>query len=52
MVLIPGNALKDEDDVFLDGMRLDQLKEKLTASIQKAGTFNEMLAWLGGKGRR
>lgn len=52
MVLIPGNALKDEDDVFLDGMRLDQLKEELMPNIHKAGTFNEMLAWLGGKGRR
>lgn len=52
MVLIPGNALKDEDDVFLDGMRLDQLKEKLTTSIHKAGTFNEMLAYLRAKGRR
>ncbi|HSA77910.1 MAG TPA: DUF512 domain-containing protein, partial [Nitrospirota bacterium] len=52
MVLIPGNALKDEDDVFLDGMRLDELEEKLMASIHKARTFNEMLAWLGGKRRR
>jgi putative radical SAM enzyme (TIGR03279 family) len=50
MVLIPGNALKDEDDVFLDGMRLDQLREKLAVNIHKAGTFSEMIAWLGGKG--
>lgn len=52
MVLIPENALKDEDDIFLDGMRLDQLKEELMPNIHKAGTFNEMLAWLGSKGRR
>ncbi len=52
MVLIPGNALKDEDEVFLDGMRIDQLKEKLMANIHTAETFNEMLVWLGGKGRR
>jgi putative radical SAM enzyme (TIGR03279 family) len=52
MVLIPGNALKDEEDVFLDGMRLDQLKEKLAANIHKVETVNEMLAWLGGKRRR
>jgi putative radical SAM enzyme (TIGR03279 family) len=52
MVLIPGNALKDEDDVFLDEMRLDQLKEKLMVDIHAAETFGEMLAWLGHKRRR
>jgi putative radical SAM enzyme (TIGR03279 family) len=48
MVLIPEYALKEDDDVFLDGMRLDQLKEMLMVKIHKAGTFNEMLTWLGG----
>ncbi|HUI67036.1 MAG TPA: DUF512 domain-containing protein [Nitrospirota bacterium] len=52
MVLIPGNALKDGDDVFLDGMHIDQLKEKLMVTIHTAETFNEILAWLAGKGRR
>jgi putative radical SAM enzyme (TIGR03279 family) len=52
MVLIPENALKDEDDVFLDGMHLDQLKEMLMVDIHRAGTFNEVLAWLGGKERQ
>jgi putative radical SAM enzyme (TIGR03279 family) len=52
MVLIPGNALKDEEDVFLDGMHLDQLKEKLMDNIRKAETVNDVLAWLGGKGRQ
>jgi putative radical SAM enzyme (TIGR03279 family) len=47
MVLIPESALKEDDDVFLDGMRLDQLRETLMVEIHKAGTFGEMLAWLG-----
>jgi putative radical SAM enzyme (TIGR03279 family) len=52
MVLIPEYALKEDDDVFLDGMRLDQLKEMLMVKIHKAGTFNEMLTWLGAHQRR
>ena len=47
MVLIPESALKEDDDVFLDGMRLDHLREMLMVNIHKAGTFGEILARLG-----
>jgi hypothetical protein len=33
-------------------MHLDQLKEMLMVDIHRAGTFNEVLAWLGGKERQ
>ncbi len=51
LVLIPENALKDEEDVFLDGMHLNQLKETLMVDIQRAGTITEVLARMGSKGR-
>jgi putative radical SAM enzyme (TIGR03279 family) len=47
MVLIPESALKEDEDVFLDGMSLDQLKGILKVNIHKVGTFGEMLARLG-----
>ncbi len=52
LVLVPEAALKEDDDVFLDGMRLDQLEEMLKVRIHKAGTFKDILTLLGAnKGR-
>jgi putative radical SAM enzyme (TIGR03279 family) len=52
LVLVPANALREDDDVFLDGMTLGQLEQSLAVRTVKVGGFREMIALLrkGGRG--
>lgn len=43
LVLIPSNMLKEDEDVFLDGMRLDQLQEALHVEVRKVDGFRDMI---------
>jgi len=52
LILVPENALRDDDDVFLDGMTLRQLERSLDVRIAKVGSFTGLLRLLcnGGRG--
>jgi putative radical SAM enzyme (TIGR03279 family) len=43
LVLIPSNMLKEDEDVFLDGMRLDQLQQALNVPVCKVDGFRDMV---------
>lgn len=49
LVLIPANALKEDEDVFLDGMTLEHLERSLKVRIVKAENFGEMMRLLRNK---
>jgi putative radical SAM enzyme (TIGR03279 family) len=46
LVLIPSSALKENEDLFLDDMRLTQLEQALSVKIQKAENFSEVVTVL------
>ena len=46
LVLVPANALKEDEDLFLDGMTLAALQKKLAAPVRKAAGFSEIAAAL------
>lgn len=46
LVVIPAGALKEDDDVFLDNMRLEQLEQKLSVKVVKVETFSELVNML------
>jgi putative radical SAM enzyme (TIGR03279 family) len=46
LVLIPASALKEDEDVFLDNMRLEQLEQSLSVKIKKVEHFSEMVTIL------
>jgi putative radical SAM enzyme (TIGR03279 family) len=52
LILVPENALRDDDDVFLDGMTLRQLERSLDVRIAKVGSFTGLIRLLcnGGRG--
>ncbi len=50
LVLIPANALKEDEDVFLDNMTLEQLERALGVRIVPVEGFREMIGLLRGKG--
>lgn len=52
MLVIPSNALKEDEDIFLDGMSLKQLERALNVKIVKAGSFRELVDALRSKGRK
>jgi NifB/MoaA-like Fe-S oxidoreductase len=52
LVLIPSSALKEDEDLFLDNMRLDRLEQALSVKVLKAGSFREVVAVLRGEGRQ
>jgi putative radical SAM enzyme (TIGR03279 family) len=52
LVLIPSSALKEDEDLFLDNMRLDRLEQALSVKVLKAGSFREVAAVLRGEGRQ
>lgn len=43
LVVIPSNALKEDEDVFLDGMSLAELQKALIVPVQRADTLVEVL---------
>jgi NifB/MoaA-like Fe-S oxidoreductase len=51
IVLVPANALKEDEDVFLDGMTLGQLERSLNVMIVKVESFSQMISVLRNKGR-
>jgi putative radical SAM enzyme (TIGR03279 family) len=52
LVLVPAEALREEDDLFLDGMSLGQLSAKLKTAVVKVESFRHMITVLRGEGRR
>jgi putative radical SAM enzyme (TIGR03279 family) len=50
LVVIPAEALKDEDDIFLDGMSLGQLRGRFAVPMAPAGSMKDLVALLK-KGR-
>jgi NifB/MoaA-like Fe-S oxidoreductase len=46
LVLVPANALKEDEDLFLDGMTLAILEKKLAAPVRKAAGVREIAAFL------
>lgn len=46
LVLVPANALKEDEDLFLDGMTLAELEERLAVPVRKAADFREIAAML------
>ena len=52
LVLIPSGALKEDEDLFLDNMSLEQLGKKLSVKVRKIDNFSELVTVLGGQGRR
>jgi NifB/MoaA-like Fe-S oxidoreductase len=52
LVLIPSSAMKEDEDLFLDNMRLEQLEQALSVKVLKAENFSELVTMLRGQGRR
>lgn len=52
LVLIPSSALKEDEDLFLDNMRLDRLEQAISVKVLKAESFSEVVTVLRGEGRR
>jgi putative radical SAM enzyme (TIGR03279 family) len=48
LIVIPSSALKEDEDLFLDNMRLGQLEQALSVKIRKADTFSELVTILRG----
>ncbi len=51
MLMIPSNALKEDEDLFLDGMSLDQVERTLKVKVVPVGSFRDMVDALRGEGR-
>ncbi len=47
-ILIPASALKDDEDLFLDGMSLERLEQELDVPLRKVETFGELTTLLHG----
>jgi putative radical SAM enzyme (TIGR03279 family) len=52
LVLIPASSLKEDEDVFLDDMRLEQLEQVLSVKVLKVESFNDVMTVLRDKRRR
>ncbi|HWR71567.1 MAG TPA: DUF512 domain-containing protein, partial [Nitrospirota bacterium] len=46
LVVVPANALKEEEDLFLDGMTLIGLEKRLATPVRKAAGFRDIAAIL------
>ncbi len=51
LALVPADALKGDEDVFLDGMTLGHLERSLHVRIEKVESFKDMMELLRGGGR-
>ncbi len=52
LVMVPANVLKEDEDVFLDNMTLEQLEQALHVRIVPVEGFREMIGLLRGEGRK
>ncbi len=52
MIMVPSNALKEDESVFLDGLTLEKVEWTLNVKVAPVGSFREMVDALRGKGRR
>ena len=52
LLLVPANSLKEDENVFLDNMRLEDLERTLSVAIVKAGTFKDIVDVLRDTRRR
>lgn len=51
-VLIPADALKEDEDLFLDNMSLEQMERALSVKVVKTGSFSEIVTRLRGEVRQ
>jgi NifB/MoaA-like Fe-S oxidoreductase len=52
LVVIPASALKEDEDIFLDNMRLTHLEQALSVKILKVDYFSELVNVFRSEGRR
>jgi putative radical SAM enzyme (TIGR03279 family) len=52
IVLVPANALKEDEEVFLDGMTVEQLERSLNVRVEKGEGFKHLISILRGQGGR
>jgi hypothetical protein len=52
VVIVPADALKEDEQVFLDGMSLDRLGELLKVRVFPARRFQDILALAKREGGR
>jgi putative radical SAM enzyme (TIGR03279 family) len=46
LVLLPSSALKEDEDLFLDNMRLEQLEQALSVKVRTVDSFSELVSVL------
>jgi putative radical SAM enzyme (TIGR03279 family) len=51
MVLIPSSALKEDGDVFLDDMSVEELERQLKTKVSRVDGFRDLIAVLRGRRR-
>jgi NifB/MoaA-like Fe-S oxidoreductase len=51
MLMIPANALKEDEDLFLDGMSLAQVERTLKVKVVPVGSFRDMVDAMRARGR-
>jgi putative radical SAM enzyme (TIGR03279 family) len=52
LILVPATALKEDENVFLDNMRIEDLERALSVRIVKAGSFKDIVTVLRDTRRR
>ena len=52
LVVVPSSTMREDEDLFLDNMRLAQLEQALSVKILKAENFSELVTILRSYGRR
>jgi putative radical SAM enzyme (TIGR03279 family) len=52
LVVVPSESLNDKQDLFLDGMSLEQLGNRLGVRTLASGSFKELIALLKREGRK
>lgn len=50
LLMVPADALKEDDNIFLDGMSLDQLSQRLSIKTVKVESFRHMITLLRSAG--
>ncbi len=52
MLVVPANALREEEDVFLDGMTLADLQRRIGTPVRKADTVSDLVELLRSREER
>ena len=52
LLLIPSEALKEDEDVFLDEVTVENLEKELNVRVRRVGDFGELVKILQEKGER